>query len=253
MFIAQPSGRVIVDNFPANPVPQWAVLLSLKSVSHLLFGAIRAYSYFPDNVELFDISLAFVVPLLLSGRAYIRNYYLQLPSSVLEFTLVWGLSLGYTPEISHIQYSPSARRFTVDLSTMCSRAEYADHLRRLRATSLCKDKCGFQESCTHGLERFRRFIGASVLQVERDVTSLLRSPPVVRCTSLVPGPFDRVPNGGLRVHNVLSTSKLSVLARYYNSLDLHGVNVGFWDFAGLGMPHRSEEYLANSYIQKMLQ
>nr|ULB38290.1 P0 protein [Wheat yellow dwarf virus] len=252
MFIAQPSGRVVV-NFNISPVPQWCVLLSLREIDLLLTGAIKAFQYAPEHVALFDISLAFMVPLLLSGRVKVRNYRLLLPRAALQYVLEWGLSIGYTPAIDGIEPNRPFKWFTIDMFTMSTKAAYAQYLWRLRTASLRENSSGFRECCAQGLEWFRQSLGVRLLQVQRDLSSLLRSSPVVHCSHLDPHPTGRFPYGGYRFHNVLSSSKLSVLARYYNSVALPGLKMEFWHFAGLSMPHRSEEYLANSYIQKMLQ
>nr|ASK86320.1 P0 protein [Cereal yellow dwarf virus RPV] len=256
MFIAQSCGRVLVFDV-ASRTPsfftRYSVELSLRVLDPFFTRAVTDFRYTQNEIDLFCVSLGFLLPILLTGESYSWRGHLNLPLSYTEPLVRWGLAVGYFPTFSadgDIRQNPELR---IDLSTMSTRSFYEQFLLRYNTSGLAKAIVGQQECFQSGMESFKRFLHYRLTCFE----SCLPRP---RWESpLAPGPyldraFEATLLGRMVGHNqLLFTGLSSDITRYYNELVVEGVPVAFWDAAGITLHHAGEEYFSNSYIQKILQ
>lgn len=247
MFVATPSGRVTV--VLEDRVYPFCVRYAAYGLNNLFHAACLEYGYGPNEIQLFGISLAYILPLLLSGKSYGRGGIgISFPISFQSNLLQWGLALGYTPSIS-----TTKRRVCIELCTMSSQESYRVQLQRLATRAFNKDQAGFTHALTYGREQFLKVLETYLRNIENNcVRSVWTSPMVPRV------PLDRCSiayciDSMLGRSRLLLTGRFADVTRYYNELDLQSVQVDLWYYAGITLHQAGEKYLQGSYLQKILQ
>nr|BCP56422.1 ORF0 [Cereal yellow dwarf virus RPS] len=232
MFVATPCGRITV--VLEDRVYPFNVRYAAYGLNNLFHAACLEYGYGPHEIQLFGISLAYIFPLLLSGKSYGRGGIgISFPISYQPHLLQWGLALGYTPSLS-----TTKRRVCIELCTMSSQESY---------------RAQFTHALTYGREHFLKVLETNLREIERNrVRSVWTTPmvprvPVDRCS------VARCVDNLLGRNRLLLTGLRADLTRYYNELDLESVEVDLWYYAGITLHHAGEKYLSGSYLQKVLQ
>nr|BCP56416.1 ORF0 [Cereal yellow dwarf virus RPS] len=246
MFVATLSGRVIVD--ANNRIYSGFVQYALFGLNSLFHVARSEYHYGPHEEQLFSVSLAYVLPLLLTGESHGRSFGLRLPISYYPDLLRWGLALGYPPQLTC-----SRRKVYIDLCTMSSQVQYRAELQRLATTALGESLVRHPRALLYGLRQFITILESSLRTVESNCPRIVWTSPVVRSLSVDKCIASNCAYCLLGRSRLLLTGRLSHIARYYNELDLQDIEVDFWYAAGISLHQAGEKYLQGSYLQKILQ
>nr|BBN67138.1 P0 protein [Cereal yellow dwarf virus RPS] len=247
MLVATPCGRITV--VLEDRVCPFNVRYAAYGLNNLFHAACLEYGYGPHEIQLFGISLAYIFPLLLSGKSYGRGEIgISFPISYQPHLLQWGLALGYTPSLS-----TTKRRVCIELCTMSSQGSYRVQLQRLATRAFNKNSAGFTHALTYGREHFLKVLETNLREIERNrVRSVWTTPmvprvPVDRCS------VARCVDNLLGRNRLLLTGRFADVTRYYNELDLQSVQVDLWYYAGITLHQAGEKYLQGSYLQKILQ
>nr|WFF64106.1 MAG: P0 protein [Cereal yellow dwarf virus RPS] len=246
MFVATPSGRVIVQS--SDKIYSGFVQYASFGL-HSLFHAARSdYHYGPEETQLFCVSLAYVFPLLLTGESHGHGNGIRLPVSYYADLLRWGVALGYPPQLTR-----SRRKVYIDLCTMSSQVHYRAELQRLTTTALGESLVRFPRALLYGRRQFLTILETCLRTVERNSPRLVWTSPVVRSLSVDKCIASNCAYCLLGRCRLLLTGRLSHIARYYNELDLQDIEVDFWYSAGISLHQAGEKYLSGTYLQKILQ
>nr|BEH12038.1 P0 protein [Cereal yellow dwarf virus RPV-33WO] len=251
MFIAQPSGRVLVQDICEHRPACFTrngVFLSTRCLELLFSRALLEYEYTQNEVALFCVSLGHLLPLLLTGECLSWGGHLSLPLSYTELYLRWSLAVRYYPS-----FDVREAELKIDLSTMSTRYYYEQFLSRIAANGLAQVVFRQRECFQSGMESFKRFIHYRLKCFESCLPQPGRESP------LAPGSYmdrasETTPMGCLVGHNqLLIAGRPSDITRYYNELAVESVPVAFWDAAGIPVRQAGAEYLEGSYLQAILQ
>lgn len=247
MFASTPSGRVIVRSSEwINPGQVKYVAFGLYNFFH---AAHKRYEYGPQELQAFCASLAFVLPLLLTGESHgWGSSAIRLPYSYYATVLKWGLALGHTPLLS------CSRRYVyIYLCTMSDPICYRAELQRLATRALGASLARFPCALFHGHRQFLTILESSLRTIERDGPRIVWTSPVVHCLSLDKCSSPNCEACLLGRNRLLLTGCFSDITRYYNELDLQDFEVDLWYAAGISLHQAGERYFEGSFLQKILQ
>lgn len=247
MFVATPCGRLtVVTDLRIIP---GLVRYAAYNLNNLFHAACLEYGYGYYEIQLFGISLAYILPLLLSGKSYGRgNIGISLPISLHANLLKWGLALGYTPVIS-----TTKRRVCIELCTMSSQESYRVQLQRIATRSFNKNQAGYIHALSYGREHFLRVLETYLRNIEKCRTRSVWASPMVPCVPVDRCSLTHCVDSLLGRNRLLLTGRFADVTRYYNELDLQSVEVDLWYYAGITLHQSGENYLSGSYLQKILQ
>nr|WCD57903.1 P0 [Barley yellow dwarf virus] len=246
MFVATPAGRVLVQFEEHISVD--CVLRSILGLTSLFVRAYQDYSYGPNEICLFSVSLAYMLPVLFTGKSHVWRNGLSLPIRFHAHLLRWGLAIGYTPVISTWK-----RTVHIDLCTMSSAASYRSQLQRLESSSFAAFLARHPHALLYGPQHFFKLLAVYLRCVEQRSPKLLWTSPVVSCLFVDRNPSTSFLDCVFGRNRLLLTGRFIDVTRYYNELDLQGVEVDFWYAAGISLHKTGADYLAGSYLQKILQ
>lgn len=249
MFLLTPEGRVVVNDCSYRNRDE--VVERLWEITPLFYAAVSYYHYGPAQLRLFSASLAYILPILLMGEFFQSGSTLYAPAKLYRHILRWGLALRYHPRVGIL--NPCKGLMFIELSAMSEQYTYREQLLRAHTSALAKDLAGLQYASQYGLERFQEFLSYNLRSIGRGIPPTPKESPVVHFLC-VGGHIDQDSAGRyLGSNKLLLAGCVRTLACYYHLLDLEGVEVEFWDLAGLRMSGDWKEYLTAITAKDALQ
>lgn len=247
MFAATPCGRVIIHS--SGWINSRYVRYAAFGLYNFFHTAHKKYGYGLQEMQVFCASLAYVLPLLLTGESHgWGSSSIRFPYSYYATILKWGLALGYTPLLTH-----SRRYVYIYLCTMSDPLCYRAELQRLAATALGASLARFPCVLLYGHRQFLTILESRLRTIECNSPRILWTSPVVHCLSLDKCSSPNCQACLLGRNRLLLTGCFSDITRYYNELDLQDFEVDLWYAAGISLHKAGEKYFEGSFLQKVLQ